>query len=59
MEKTFYDKLMKAGKEFLNDGNATTALSYDYIENLAKQEGGKVDMTIKNYKVPGGLSWHF
>lgn len=34
MEKTFYDKLMKAGNEFLTGGNASSALSHDYIESL-------------------------
>jgi len=36
MEKTFYDKLMKAGNEFLTGGNVSSVLSNDYIENLSK-----------------------
>ena len=47
---------MKAGNEFMDGKDPTAIMSYDYIDSLAQKQGSEVNMTIKNYKVPGGLS---
>lgn len=59
MQKQFYDLILRAANEFLNGGDPTAVMSYDFVDQLSKKQGNEVCMTIKNYSVPGGLSKQF
>ena len=49
MQKQFYDLLLKAANEYLNDKDPAITLPYDYLDTLSQKKGSEVNMTIKNY----------
>lgn len=59
MRKAFQDRLLKACDNFLKGQDVASAIEKKHLEELAKDDSNELSLTIKNYKVPEGISKQF